>query len=103
MQTSHIPTFTVCSLLTSHITSLVSLSQLMYQNYYLFFFCLFRAAPTAHGNSQAGGQMGAVAAGLRHSYSNAGSFNSLCWARDRTCVLVCRNAAKVAQQDLLST
>ena len=48
MQTSHIPTFTVCSLLTSHITSLVSLSQLMYQNYYLFFFFVFLGLHPQH-------------------------------------------------------
>ena len=34
---------------------------------------LFRAAPTAYGGSQASGLMGAVAAGLCHSHSNAGS------------------------------
>ena len=38
-----------------------------------FFFCLFRAAPTAYGGSQARGLIGAVAAGLRHSHSNTGS------------------------------
>ena len=39
-------------------------------------FCLFafsRATPTAHGGSQARGLIGAVAAGLRQSHSNAGS------------------------------
>ena len=36
-------------------------------------FCLFRAAPMACGISQAGGRIGAVAAGLRHSQSNVGS------------------------------
>ena len=34
-------------------------------------FCLFRAAPVAYGGSQARGQMGASAAGLRHSHSKA--------------------------------
>ena len=38
-----------------------------------FFFCLFRAAPTAYGGSQARGLIGAVATGLYHSHSNAGS------------------------------
>ena len=38
-----------------------------------FFFCLFRATPTANGGSQAKGQIGAVAASLPHSHSNAGS------------------------------
>ena len=37
---------------------------------YFFFFCFFRATPSAHGGSQARGLIGAVAAGLRHSYSN---------------------------------
>ena len=36
------------------------------------FLCvLFRAAPVAHGNSQARGQIGATAAGLCNSHSNA--------------------------------
>ena len=44
-----------------------------------FFFCLFffRAAPMAHGGSQAGGQIGAAGASLCHSHSNAGSELSL--------------------------
>ena len=37
------------------------------------FVFLFRAIPAAYGGSQAGGQIGAIAAGLHHSYSNAGS------------------------------
>ena len=37
-----------------------------------FVFCLFRAAPVAHGGSQARGEVGAVATGLRHSHSNGG-------------------------------
>ena len=36
-------------------------------------FLLFRAVPTAYGGSQARGLIRATAAGLRHSYSNAGS------------------------------
>ena len=36
-------------------------------------FCLFRAQPVACGGSQARGQMGAVAAGLPHTHSNATS------------------------------
>ena len=43
-----------------------------YLNYF-FFFCPFRATPTAYGGSQARGPVGAVAASLRHSHSNAGS------------------------------
>ena len=39
----------------------------------VFFFLLFRAAPEAYGGSQARGLLGAVAAGLHHSHSNAGS------------------------------
>ena len=50
-------------------------------DFFLFFFpfffccccCLFRAAPVAYGGSQARGQIGAIAAGLHHSHSNAGS------------------------------
>ena len=41
-----------------------------------FFFGLFafsRATPMAHGGSQARGLIGAVATGLCHSHSNAGS------------------------------
>ena len=37
-----------------------------------FFFCYFRAVPVAYRGSQARGQIGAVAAGLPHSHSNAG-------------------------------
>ena len=33
----------------------------------------FRAAPVAYGSSQARGQIGAAAASLYHSHSNAGS------------------------------
>ena len=46
-------------------------------NYFLSFFvvvfCLFRAAPSAYGGSQARGPIGAVAIGLHHSHSNTGS------------------------------
>ena len=38
-----------------------------------FFFGIFRAVPIAYGSSQARGQIGATAAGLHHSHSNAGS------------------------------
>ena len=43
---------------------------------FFFFFGLFafsRAAPAAYGGSQARSLIGAVAAGLRQSHSNAGS------------------------------
>ena len=39
----------------------------------IFVFFNFRDAPAAHGGSQARGQIGAVAAGLHHSHSNARS------------------------------
>ena len=39
----------------------------------LFYFSLFRAAPKAHGGSQAEGQIGAAAASRCHSHSNARS------------------------------
>ena len=39
----------------------------------LFVFCLFRAALSACEGSQARGLIGAVAAGLHQSHSNAGS------------------------------
>ena len=38
-----------------------------------FFFFAFRATLVAHGSSQAMGQIGATAASLRHSHSNARS------------------------------
>ena len=38
-----------------------------------FLFLVFRATPTAYGNSQARGLIGATAAGLHHSHSNVGS------------------------------
>ena len=34
-------------------------------------FCLFWASPEAYGSSQARGLIGAIAAGLNHSHSNA--------------------------------
>ena len=40
-------------------------------------FLLSRAAPAAYGGSQARGRIRAIAAGLRHSHSNAGSKLSL--------------------------
>ena len=44
--------------------------------FFFLSFCLFDiswATPEAYGGSQARGQIGAAAAGLRHSHSNAGS------------------------------
>ena len=43
------------------------------QYIYIFVFCLLRAAPTAYGDSQAGGLIRAVTAGLHHSRRNSGS------------------------------
>ena len=40
---------------------------------YIYFFAFSRAVPTAYGDSQARGPIGAVAAGLRQSHRNAGS------------------------------
>ena len=40
---------------------------------FFVFVCHFRAAPVAFGGSQARGGIGAVAASLRHSHSNARS------------------------------
>ena len=45
---------------------------------FYFIFCLFRAVPAACGGSQARGLIGAVAASLHHSYSNARSEPYLC-------------------------
>ena len=41
--------------------------------FFFFVFCLFRAAPAAHGGSQARGLIGAVDASLHQSHSNARS------------------------------
>ena len=41
--------------------------------FFFFFFGLFKATPAAQGGSQARGRIGAVAAGLHHSHSNAES------------------------------
>ena len=45
----------------------------VYSFFFFFFLCLFRAAPGAYGDSQARGLIGAAAAGLCHSHSNARS------------------------------
>ena len=39
--------------------------------FFFFFFWLFRATPAVYGTSQARGQIGASAASLYYSYSNA--------------------------------
>ena len=41
--------------------------------FFFFFFLLFRVVSTAHGGSQARGRLGAAAASLCHSHSDAGS------------------------------
>jgi len=66
-----------------------------------FLFCLFRAAPTAYGNSQAKGRIGAAAASLLqamsdlshicnpcHSLWKCQILNPLSKARDRTHILM---------------
>ena len=40
---------------------------------FFFFFLLFKATPTAYGDSQARGRIRATAASLCHSHGNAGS------------------------------
>ena len=40
---------------------------------FIYLFLLFRVIPAAYGGSQARGQIGAIAVGLHHSHSNAGS------------------------------
>ena len=48
---------------------------------FFFLFSFFRAAPAAHGGSQARGRIGTAVAGLHHSHSHAGSLTH--WARPR--------------------
>jgi len=64
-----------CTNLLSHLhcRRLPEIVLLFYLFIYLFIYCLFRATPVAYGGSQARGLIGAVAAGLCHSHSNAGS------------------------------
>ena len=42
----------------------------MLENYFISILLLFRATPTAFGNSQARSRIGATTASLYHSYSN---------------------------------
>ena len=49
------------------------LDSFFFFSFFFSFFCIFRAAPAAYGASQARGWIRAVAAGLHHSHSNAGS------------------------------
>ena len=48
-------------------------------HYFILIFLLFRATSVAYGGSQARGQIGAMAAGLHHTHSNAGSLTH--WMR----------------------
>ena len=51
-----------------------SISSSQIWNFFFFFvFCPFRAIPTAYGDSQARGRIGAEATGLHQSCSNSGS------------------------------
>ena len=54
----------------------------------IFFFFLFRAAPTAYGSSQARRQIGAKVAGLHHSSQHRQILNPVSEARDQTHVLM---------------
>ena len=51
----------------------LSLNELSFFFFFLSFFAISWAALTAYGGSQARGRIGAVAAGLHQSHSNAGS------------------------------
>ena len=51
----------------------VELMAVFYFLFFSLFFFFFSATPTEHGDSQARGRIGAVAAGLHHSHSNARS------------------------------
>ena len=55
---------------------------------FFFFFFLFRAAPVAYGNSQAGGESELQLLVYTIALGNTGYFNSLSEARDRTHILV---------------
>ena len=77
---------------------------IFYIFYFYLFFVFFRAAHTAYGDSQARGQIGAVASGLRHKHSNPWDLSYICnlhyssrqhrilnllsKARDPTCALM---------------
>ena len=55
-----------------YVDNIVQLSSLSASGTF-FFFVFSRATPMAYGGSQARGPIGAVAASLHHSHSNAGS------------------------------
>ena len=56
-----------------HLSKHENLQSLVGVFLFFFFFLSFRATLAAYGGSQVRGQIGAVAAGLRQSHSNAGS------------------------------
>ena len=60
-------------------------NSLLHLFFYFIFWSFFRATPTAHGGSQARGQIGARTAGLHHSHSNTGSELHL-WPRPQLMV-----------------
>ena len=65
MDTSHVP---YCWATTGTPILYFTLFILIFLNFFIFFvFCPFRAAPMAHGGSQARGPIGAIAASLHHS------------------------------------
>ena len=74
-----IPLFPICLDFQCNTCTLIwhppkmTLNQGSFFFFFFFFFLLFRAAPAAYGGSQAKGLIGATAASLRHSHSNAGS------------------------------
>ena len=69
------------------------ISLFIYLFIYLFIvFCLFRVTPAGYGGSQAGGLIGAVAAGLGHSHSNA-----RIWAMSATYTAACGSARSLTQ------
>ena len=62
---------TACKTLLS--IRLEKVPQYLQPCFFVLFFFFLRAAPMAYGDSQARGQVGAVAASLHHSHSNVGS------------------------------
>ena len=65
------------SFMSESVWPVFSSKRFMVSGLFFFFLSLFLlflwAAPAAYGGSQARGRIGAVAAGLRQSYSNTGS------------------------------
>ena len=88
----HFPSFFTC----------IAFNRFFFWFFFVVFFLLLRAAPVAHGSSQARGRIRAVVAGLHHSHSSAKSWafdqnhssqqcrilNPLSEARDWTCILM---------------